>query len=277
MTAKIEVKNVAFWYSRHQPVLRNLSFQVEPKTFLAIVGPNGAGKSTLLNLLCGALHSKRGTIQIDGRAVEQYPTKLLASKVAVVRQEFVPVFGFTVAETVMMARTVHFGPLGFPSPADFEAVDEALGTTETRVFAERRFDQLSGGERQRVFIARALAQDSDILLLDEPTNFLDLRGQVGIYDLLKRLQLEQGKTIVAVTHDINLGLQYADQALLLKGDGGYRVGPTEEVLTCAELEPALGVRLEQGQTPHLRYLLPVGNFSKNTTANRQNSPGGQGG
>jgi iron complex transport system ATP-binding protein len=178
-----------------------------PGTFLAIAGPNGAGKSTLLNLLCGLLSPRSGTIRIDAAPVESYSTEALAKKVAVVWQESMPVFGFSVIDTVMMARTPYYGPMGFESEADREIVAEALEATDTAGFALRPLGSLSAGERQRVFIARAMAQNTPILLLDEPTNFLDLKHQVGIYDLLKAAQLQIGKTIVAVTHDINLAAQ----------------------------------------------------------------------
>ena len=185
----IEVHNLSFGYSQTE-VLRNISFTVKQGTFLAIVGPNGAGKSTLLNLLSASLKPATGTVKIDEKPIESYSTKKLAEKIAVVRQEFVPIFGFSVIETVMISRTTHYGQSGFENETDRQIVNEALDATDTARFACRLLANLSAGERQRVFIARALAQQTPILLLDEPTNFLDLKHQVGIYDLLKSAQLE---------------------------------------------------------------------------------------
>ncbi len=113
MSAIIEVENLSFGYTPQSTVLRDISFVVMPGTFLAIAGPNGAGKSTLLNLLCGMLSRRSGTIRIDAAPVESYSTEALAKKVAVVWQEFIPVFGFSVIDTVMMARTPYYGPMGF--------------------------------------------------------------------------------------------------------------------------------------------------------------------
>ena len=245
-------------------VLRDLSFEVMPGTFLVIAGPNGTGKTTLLNLLCGSLVPKSGSIRIDAAVIESYSTEALAAKVAVVRQEFVPVFGFSVIEMVLMARTPYYGQMGFESKADREIVNEALEATDTAQFALRTLSSLSGGERQRVFIARALAQNTAILLLDEPTSFLDLKHQVGIYDLLKRMQLEKDKTIVAITHDINLAAQYADVTLLLGADGSYRYGRAKDVFSPEQIEKVFGVRTFSGKVGQEKFFIPLGKFAKDS-------------
>jgi len=270
----IEVSNLSFGYTDVE-ILRNLSFKVKNGSFLAIAGPNGAGKTTLLNLLCGSLRPKTGKIMVDAAPIESYSDEALAEKVAVVRQEFVPVFGFSVIETVMMSRTLHYGRMGFETQIDRQIVNEALETTDTARFASRLLASLSGGERQRVLIARALAQDTVILLLDEPTSFLDLKHQVGIYDLLKRMQLEKGKTIIAVTHDINLAAQYCDETLLLGGavfsekmqdasqsDINYQFGSTQDVFSTERIEKVFGVRTFVVKVGQERFFLPLGKFAK---------------
>ncbi len=264
MSGIIEVENLSFSYIPQSTVLKDISFKVMPGTFLAVAGPNGAGKSTLLNLLCGTLRPKSGTIRIDAAAIESYKTEDLAKKVAVVRQEFVPVFGFSVIEMVLMARTSYFGQLGFESKADRQIASEALVATDTIQFASRPLANLSGGERQRVFIARALAQNTAILLLDEPTSFLDLKHQVGIYDLLKKTQLEKGKTIVVVTQDINLAAQYADEILLLGADSSYHIGKIEDVFFPEQIEKVFGVRIFTGSIGQEKFFLPLGKFSKDS-------------
>jgi len=264
MSGIIEVENLSFSYTPQSTVLKDISFEVMPGTLLAVAGPNGAGKSTLLNLLAGALRPKSGTIRIDAAAIESYKIETLAKKVAVVRQEFVPVFGFSVIEMVLMARTPYFGQLGFESKADRYIVNEALVATDTIQFALRPLGSLSGGERQRVFIARALAQNTTILLLDEPTSFLDLKHQVGIYDLLKEAQLEKGKTIVVVTQDINLAAQYADEILLLGADNSYHIGKIEDVFFPEQIEKVFGVRIFTGSVGQEKFFLPLGKFAKDS-------------
>jgi len=257
----IEVKNLSFSYSETQ-VLRNISFEVEQGTFLAIVGPNGAGKSTLTNLLSALLKRDSGVIKVDEKPIESYSTKALSEKIAVVRQESTPVFGFSVIETVMMARTTHYSQLGFETETDRQIVNEALKVTDTDRFASRLLSNLSSGERQRVFITRAFAQDTPILLLDEPTSFLDYKHQVGIYDLLKKAQNERQKTILSVTHDINLAAQYADIALLIAADNNYVYGPTTDVLSQKQLEKFFDTKIFTADIGQGKFFMPLGKFAK---------------
>ncbi|MBW8034560.1 MAG: ABC transporter ATP-binding protein [Planctomycetes bacterium] len=261
--AMIEVKGLSFSYGE-MDVLGDMSFSIAKGKFVAIAGPNGAGKSTLLNLLAGQLRAGRGAINIDGGAIGSYATDELAKKVALVGQEFVPAFDFTVMETVMMVRTPYFGAMGFETERDRQIVHESLKLTETDEFASRELAHLSGGERQRVFIARALAQDTPILLLDEPTSFLDLRHQVAIYDLLKRMQLQKNKTIVSITHDVNLASQYCDEVLLLGNACQYHTGSTGEVFTSDNIEKVFGVKGYSGKIGIERFFVPLGNMAKDS-------------
>jgi len=262
MSGIIKVENLSFAYTSEAAVLMDMSFKVEQGAFIAIAGPNGAGKSTLLNLMCRALTPKSGTISIEETPIESYSTQALASKVAVVRQEFVPIFGFTAMETVMMARTPYYSSAGFEKQADLEIVNDALKATNTYQFAGRPLTSLSSGERQRVFIARALAQNSLIMLLDEPTNFLDLKHQVGICDLLKAAQLEKGKTIIAVTHDINLATQYCDEILLLGTDSSYHFGKTETVLLTEKIKEIFDVDVFTSKVGRESFFMPLGKYAK---------------
>jgi len=278
MSSIIEVKNVSFGYFPQGSILQEVSFDVKVGTFLSIAGPNGAGKTTLLNLLCGLLRPQAGSIMIEAARIQSYSPRRLAQKIAVVRQEFVPVFDFTVAEVVSMARTPYLGTFGFDGKIDREAVSQALEATDTAQFAMRPMKNLSGGERQRVFIARALAQNTAIMLLDEPTSFLDLRHQVHIYDLLKAAQLEKGKTIVAITHDINLAAQYCDEILLLTGrrpakqrpgngtenPASYFIGKAKDIFSPAQIQDVFGVRVFTGKVGNENFFIPLGRFAKDS-------------
>jgi len=272
MTAAIQVNQVSFGYSPQRLILNRISLDIRRGAFLAVAGPNGVGKSTLVKIMAGMLKPQSGAIHLEGRDLRSYGVRELARRIAVVRQEFVPAFGFSVFETVLMARTPYYGQWGFESQADRDRTTRALELTDTAQFAARPLGSLSAGERQRVFIARALAQDSPTLLLDEPTTFLDLKHQVAIYDLLKSIQAETATTVIAVTHDINLASQYCDEALLLYphspvGDSSptpplYRIGPTSEVFAPAEIQRAFDVGVFSGLIGRERFVIPLGARAK---------------
>jgi len=275
MTAAIQVNQVSFGYDPQRPVLNHIDISVRPGAFLAVAGPNGVGKSTLVQIMAGMLRPQSGVVLLEGRDLRTYGVAELARRIAVVRQEFVPAFGFSVFETVLMARTPYYGQWGFEGKEDRDRAAKALELTDTARFASRPLGSLSAGERQRVFIARALAQETPLLLLDEPTSFLDLKHQVAVYDLLKSIGQDTNATIVAVTHDINLASQYCDEALLLypprqSGDSPpaspfpplYRIGPTAEVFAPPEIQRAFDVGVFSGAVGRERFIIPLGAMAK---------------
>jgi len=148
-----------------------------------------------------------------------------------------------------MGRSPYLGMLGLPQEEDLEIAKQALAFTTTEHLAHRKLDQLSGGERQLVFIARAICQQPEIILLDEPTASLDLSHQIKIMDLMEKLKLEKGVTVVMVSHDVNLAAMYGDTLLLLKDGKAVRLGAPEEVLTFKVLEEAYGCTLLVDESP----------------------------
>lgn len=208
-----------------------LSLRVERGEFVAVVGPNGSGKSTLLRAVAGAIRPAAGRVLLDGREVHSLRGRERARQMAVVAQETSIEFDFTVEETVQMGRLSHQGPLGRESEADRLAVQQALELTGTIDLAGRAITRISGGERQRVILARALAQEPRLLLLDEPTAHLDLAFQTEIFDLVRSLNREQGLTVVAVLHDLNLAALYADRVVMLRGGETFADGPPRSVIT----------------------------------------------
>ena len=247
--------NVSFSFTC-KPLLKDLSFYLEKGSFTSVAGPNGAGKSTLLQLVSGFLKPLTGSVCIDGHNTAAVGAGKVASLLSLVRQEFTPVFNYSVKESVLMARTLKFGPFGFEKDADIKAVKAALEMTETLGFADRPLSSLSGGERQRVYIARAIAQDSPVIALDEPTSFLDIKHQNSVYQLLRRLQ-SRGRSILAVSHDINLARMYSDKVLLLSAGTDYCFGDTEEVMTKENIETYFGVRVKTVTDGDFCYFHPV--------------------
>ena len=259
----IEINNLSFGYTKDN-LIEHLSFTVDSGNFLTIAGPNGTGKSTLIKLIAAQLRPGQGSISIFGNTLNSYSAKKLARKIAIVKQEFVPTFGFTVYETVMMARTPYFDFMGFEKQADRTIVEWALHATQTSHLSDRGLEQLSGGERQRVFIARALAQDTPILLLDEPTSSLDLHHQITMYDMLKRLAVEKNITIVSICHNLNLSAQYSDQILLLGHNREHYIASPKEIFSKNKISHFFSVEGFTTNINNIDLFIPTSGHFKGT-------------
>ncbi|NSY45908.1 ABC transporter ATP-binding protein [Agrobacterium tumefaciens] len=217
---RLAAKAIEFAYG-DTLVLADVSIDVAPNRFTVLLGPNGSGKSTLLSALARLHRPASGHILLDGRDIFHHPTREVAKRLGMLAQQNHTPEGLSVFDLVSRGRYPHQGFLKQWSEEDADAVDEALSVTGMSGLAERAIDSLSGGQRQRAWIAMALAQQTDIILLDEPTTFLDLHHQIEVLDMLAGLVTHHHRTIVAVLHDINLALQYADHLIFLK-DGRLR-------------------------------------------------------
>lgn len=239
------VEHVAFSYGSYREparadadgwALRGLTCDVREGEIFGIIGPNGSGKSTLLKLLGSIMPPQQGTIRLHDRPLSSFARQELARIVAYVPQQSSVVFPFTLAEFVLMGRFPHrrtggmLGGFGWETAEDVHVAEQAMGAMEILHLANRMISDVSGGERQRAFIARALTQAPRVLLLDEPTVFLDLRHQVDICAILRRLNREQGLTVVLVSHDLNLASQSCDRLLLLQEGALIRLGVPSAVL-----------------------------------------------
>jgi iron complex transport system ATP-binding protein len=220
-------------------VLAGIIATFQPGELAAIVGPNGAGKSTLIGIMAGLRHGYSGRCSYRSRDIRAWNRRAFARHVSFVPQSLKIDFPFTAEQVVTMGRTPYGGGL-FETDEDREAVEQAMGTTDTLAFRTRDFRSLSGGERQRVIIASALAQSPETLLLDEPTTFLDLKHQVETYRLLRNLA-RGGMLAIAITHDLNLALTYADRALMLHQGRLVADGAPHDILTADRIQEVFGV------------------------------------
>lgn len=235
-TTVLEASGVSFRYGDNR-VLDDVSLALHGGEMLGVIGPNGSGKSTLLRLLSGVLRAEGGEVELHGRAVGSYSQRELARRVAVVPQETLIEFPFSVTEVVLMGRSPHLGGFAFEGDRDIGVARRAMQRTGVLHLAKRSIHELSGGERQRVILARALAQEAQVFLLDEPAAFLDIRHAVELYDLLDDL-LEEGKSVLTVLHDLNLAAMYCDRVGLLKNGRLMQVGAPAEVITYANITAA---------------------------------------
>jgi iron complex transport system ATP-binding protein len=238
----LRATDVSFGYLPDRPpVLAGVSMTVERRAVVGLLGPNGSGKTTLLRILSGMLRPRSGRVLLDGAAIDAFTRRDLARRIAVVPQETHTTFDFSVLDIVLMGRYPHLGPFQVEGAADLTIAREALAATGTAALEGRRFDTLSGGEKQRVIIASALAQASDLLLLDEPTASLDLRYQIEISTLLRRLNRDRETTLVVCTHDLNLAAALCDEVILIKDGQVLAQGPTGRTLTTANIRAAYAV------------------------------------
>ncbi len=215
-------------------LIEDISISARPGEITAIAGPNGAGKSTLLKALAGDLEAASGAILLDGRPLSAYRPRDLARLRAVLPQQTLLTFAFTVEEVVAMGRHPHHGAATGDHASNQAAIEQAMQTTETTPLAQRTYPTLSGGEQSRANLARVLAQETPVLLLDEPTAALDIRHQHLVLDIARELA-DAGATVVAVLHDLNLAAVYADQLILLDWGRVAASGPPREVLTAERL------------------------------------------
>ena len=226
----LNINDLSFKYNNKE-VLKDIDLHLEKNDFVGIIGPNGSGKSTLLKNVSRILKADKGVIYLDKKILNDYNSKELAKKMAVVPQDTNVDFNFTVYDIIMMGRNPYQGKWGRVNEKDINIVNEVMEVTDTKYLKDKKINQLSGGERQRVIIARSLAQKPDLLLLDEPTSSLDINYQGEIFDLISELNEELSLTIVVVSHDLNLASQYCDELILLSHGKIYSVGGPEEVLT----------------------------------------------
>ncbi len=234
--------DVRFGYA-DAPVLRDMRVEIAAGSFTGIIGPNGAGKTTLLRLLTGMRQPDAGEVRCMDRRIESIPPRQRALLMALVPQFEETVFAFPVRDMVLMGRAPHVRGWGFERAEDDEAAERAMRLAGVLDLAGRSVTDLSGGELHRVLIARALAQDTPILLLDEPNAHLDLRHQVALFELLRALHAE-GRSIVCVTHDLNLAARYCERLLLLADGGIAADGAPLDVLTPACIKEHFGVRAD---------------------------------
>ena len=230
-------------------VLRGLSLGVSRGEFLVVVGPNGSGKSTLVRALSRVLAPSAGQVLLDGADLYRLDARLVARRIAVVPQDSVVGFAFSVLEVALMGRSPHLPRFAFERPVDYAIAERALALTHTLPFADRPITSLSGGERQRVIIARALAQQPEILLLDEPTAHLDINHQIEVMDLVASLAAGQSLTVVAILHDLNLASQYGQRMVLMHEGRVFASGSPREVVTEPRIRATYGTEVEVRSHP----------------------------
>jgi len=253
----IEVAGLGFGYGGVR-LFDGFSLDVEAGEFLAVVGPNGAGKSTLLRLIAGLLEPQTGRVSVLGQDIGRLGRRRTAQLVGVVLEEDSLAFNYPVHEVVMMGRTPYLGAFERPGRSDHEAVMRALEVCDMVHLRDKGIAEISAGERQRAVLARALAQEPQLLLLDEAFSHLDITHQHSTLEILREMN-RSGRTVVLLSHDLNLAAAAGTRILLLNKGRAAALGEPAEVLTPRNLRQAYGIEpvvLVHPQTGRPQVLLP---------------------
>jgi iron complex transport system ATP-binding protein len=251
----ITVQGVTFSY-RSNPSLIGVSLELKDSEVLGLIGPNGSGKTTLLKCLNKILQPKQGNIMFDGQEVKRMSRIEVAKHVGYVPQNSVDdPEGLPVFEIVLMGRRPHISWQS--SEKDSAKVWAALKALNIEHIAMRNFFELSGGEQQRVLIARSIAQEAKVLLLDEPTSNLDIRHQLEVMDLTRKLVSNEKLSAAIAIHDLNLASRFCDRIVMMREGKIFATGNASSVLTTENIRLVYGVEVEINCSKKSPYIIPI--------------------
>jgi manganese/iron transport system ATP-binding protein len=233
----LAVSDITVAYRNGTTAIKHASFSIPRGSITALVGVNGSGKSTLFKAIMGFVPLAGGSVDILGVPGKQ---ALKRNLVAYVPQSEDVDWNFPVLveDVVMMGRYGHMGMLRRPRPVDHQMVTQALERVNLVEYRYRQIGELSGGQKKRVFLARALAQQSEVILLDEPFTGVDVGTEDAIIALLRDLRAE-GKVMLVSTHNLGSVPEFCDRTVLVKGTV-LASGPTSEIFTREWLEETFG-------------------------------------
>lgn len=256
--SRLHADGITVGYDR-RIISEGLDVVVPDGVFTVIVGPNACGKSTLLRALSRLIAPQKGSVVLDGEAIDSYPAKEVARRIGLLPQTSIAPDGIRVADLVARGRYPYQSLFRQWTRADEAAVVFAMDATGVTSLSGRLVDELSGGQRQRVWVAMVLAQQTPLMLLDEPTTFLDIAHQIDVLDLCSRLNRENGNTVVAVLHDLNHACRYGDHIIAMKDGAIVTQGNPVDVITADLVEAVFGLpcRIITDPESHTPLVIPL--------------------
>lgn len=254
---KLEVLGVEFSYNSKR-VLKNVSFSLESGEVGGVIGPNGSGKTTLLRCINKILEPKKGSILIEGEVLNSLKRGEIAKRIGYVPQIESSSFPSTVFDAVLLGRKPHIN--WKPRPKDLKLVSDVIDMLGLKELAMRDINELSGGQRQKVIIARAFAQEPEVLLLDEPTSNLDLKHQLEVFNLVRRVVKDNQLSAVVAIHDLNLAARYCDK-LIIMNDGKVFAAGSVDILTPENIESVYNVKVSVTHFSKKTVVIPEEPFS----------------
>jgi iron complex transport system ATP-binding protein len=251
---KIEIDGLGVNYGAHK-ALSDVSFEVNSGEVISVIGPNGSGKSTLIKCIAQVQKPTSGKVFLNDTDAAQMEPFEIARLIGYVPQNFHYLFFSTVMEMVLLGRKPHIK--WKITPHDLEVVEGALDSMNILNFAGKFMDQLSGGEKQKVYIARALAQEPELFLFDEPTSNLDLKHQIEVLDITRRLTKSRGTSMIVALHDLNLAYSYSDTVIVLNHGRVHAYGKPVDVLTPETIRDVYDVDAMIVESEYGRHIVPL--------------------
>lgn len=255
----LDISDLSFSYSKN-PLLQDITLQVQPGEFVSLVGPNGSGKSTLLKCICRILKPDEGRVILGGRDVAEMSYRQIAQTLSYVPQDTSNSFSVNAFDVVLMGRKPYIR--WKISETDKKIVFNTFERIRIENLAFRPYNELSGGEKQKVLLARALAQEPSLLLLDEPTNNLDLKHQLEILKLVADLTKEKKLSVIMINHDLNLALRFSTRLSMLNSGQIINLKGVEDIFNTAVIRKVFGIECGIGHYNDKKFIVPLSPVDK---------------
>lgn len=256
MGENISIKNLSFAYDK-KVILNDINLDFKKGNFYSIIGPNGSGKSTIIKNISKTLRPKSKSVFIDNQDICTLNNKTLAKIMAVIPQNTIIDYQFTVFEIVMMGRSPHKKRFQDFNIEDERIIKKYMKATSTWELKDKLITELSGGEVQRVIAAKTLSQETDIILLDEPTSNLDIQYQIEFLNIFRSLKTD--KIIIAVLHDLNLASVFSDEIILINKGQVVAKGSPWEVINEKNIKNVYNISINVFENPINKcpHIIPI--------------------